>query len=166
MSVPTGPAAVTRTAARVLLLNDDDRLLLFQGFDPGDPATPPFWFTAGGGLGPGESVLDGAARELLEETGLAGVEIGPVVWVRDTDFCFEGVDYAQREHFLLARVTSVTVDTGGFNDLERRSVLAHRWWSAAEVAATTEVVYPPELAELLPAVIAGEVPDPPLVLAG
>ncbi len=166
MSVPTGPAAVTRRAARVLLLDDADRLLLFCGVDPGDPGAPRSWFTVGGGLEPGESMTGAAARELREETGLARVELGPLVWVRDTAFRFEGVAYAQREHFLLARVTSATVDTGGFNDIERRTVLGHRWWSATELAATTEVVYPPELAELLPALVAGEVPDPPLVLSG
>lgn len=158
--------AVSRRAARVLLLDGADRLLLFCGFDPGDAARPRFWFSVGGALNPGESVLDTAARELREETGLVGVQLGSLVWVRYTGFRFEGVDYAQREHFHLARVTSATVNTGGFNEIERRSVLGHRWWSAAELAATSEVVYPPELAELLPALIAGEVPDPPLVLSG
>lgn len=162
----SGPTPVVRRAARVLLLDAADRLLLFQGFDPGEPTRQPFWFTVGGGLDAGESVTDGAIRELHEETGLVGVELGPLVWVRDTGFRFEGVDYLQREHFHLARVTSATVDTGGFNDIERRSVLDHRWWSAAELNATDEVVYPPELAQLLPAVIAGEVPDPPLELSG
>lgn len=150
----------------MLLVDDAERLLLFRGFDPGRPDGAPFWFTVGGGIDPGESVEQAAARELREETGLVDVELGPLVWVRDTAFCFEDVHYAQREYFHLARAPSATVDTGGFNDIERRSVLEHRWWTAAELATTDEVVYPPELAGLLPAVLAGEVPDPPLELAG
>ena len=56
-----------RPAARVLLLDAQDRVLLFR-FDAGD--RPAFWATPGGAIDPGESYADAAKRELREETGL------------------------------------------------------------------------------------------------
>ena len=49
-----------RQAARVVLLDDRDRVLLFRGFDPADPDRGSWWFTPGGGINPGES-LEAAA---------------------------------------------------------------------------------------------------------
>ena len=46
---------IERRAARVLLIDDQDRVLLFEGFDPEVPDVR-FWFTAGGGVEPGESL--------------------------------------------------------------------------------------------------------------
>ena len=69
--VDLGPRPGVRVAARVLLVDPAGRLLLFQGFDPHVPDES-FWFTAGGGLEPGEELLAGAQRELREETGLRG----------------------------------------------------------------------------------------------
>ena len=47
------------------------------------------------------------------------------------------------------------MDTTGFTELEVRTVLGHRWWSAEELRRTGETVYPFQLAELLPGVLAG-----------
>lgn len=151
------PGAIRRRAARVLVLDEADRLLLFRGLDPGDPDSGPGWFTVGGGVDPGESVLGAAAREVRGETGLVDVDLGPPVWVRDFEFRFEGVRHAQQEYLHVDRVTGASVDTGGFNDVERRSVLGHHWWSAAELASTADVVHPPQLAELLATALTGEV---------
>lgn len=45
-----------RQAARVVLLDDRDRVLLFRGFDPADPDRGSWWFTPGDGIKPGESL--------------------------------------------------------------------------------------------------------------
>lgn len=150
------PAPAQREAARVLLLDDTDRVLLFEGFDPARPQEP-FWFTIGGAIETSERPRDAALRGLAEETGLrlpADQLTGPV-WQRDVLFSFDGQPYAARELFFVARTSDPMVDTSGLKDLEQRTVLGHRWWSADELRETTAVVYPVQLAELLPTVLNG-----------
>jgi 8-oxo-dGTP pyrophosphatase MutT (NUDIX family) len=145
---------VARDAARVVVLDPDERVLLFEGVDPARPGEA-FWFTPGGGVEPGEDPADAAGRELAEETGIVlgkpgiGDLDGPL-WVRDVIFDHDGVTYAAREMFFVLRVDPVpTVDVSGFTEQERRTVHRHRWWTRTELAATIDVVYPRQLADLL-----------------
>lgn len=144
-----------RRAARVLLVDASDRVLLFAGTDPGRPGHA-YWFTPGGGLDAGESPAEGAARELAEETGLrlTPAELGTPVWSETIEFPFDGVWYRQEQEFFLVRVPAWEVDTAGFNEIERASVAGHRWWSLAELSATTERYYPPDLPDRLAAALA------------
>jgi ADP-ribose pyrophosphatase YjhB (NUDIX family) len=61
---------IPRRAARVLLVDAGNRVLLLHEFNPSAPAEL-FWFTIGGCIDPEESTAEAAARELLEEAGLA-----------------------------------------------------------------------------------------------
>ncbi|MFU8871183.1 NUDIX hydrolase [Micromonospora sp. SL4-19] len=148
-----------RRAARVLLVDASDRVLLFAGTDPGRPGHA-YWFTPGGGLKPGESTAEGAARELAEETGLrlAPAALGAPVWSETVEFPFDGVWYRQEQEFFLLRVPSWEVDTAGFDEIERASVSGHRWWPVAELAATAERYYPPDLPDRLTRALAGGAP--------
>ena len=146
MTVP-----VARPAARVLLVDAGGRLLLFRGSDPAAPEGGTWWITPGGGLEPGESRAQGAARELREESGLV-VEperLGEPVLDRAVEFSFDGVRYAQDEVFYLVRVDAHTVDTAGFTALEQRFVAEHRWWDREALRTTDERVFPEGLAQLL-----------------
>jgi 8-oxo-dGTP pyrophosphatase MutT (NUDIX family) len=140
-----------RRSGRVVLLDPADRVLLFEAVDPERPERP-FWLTPGGGSDPGEDVRAAASRELAEETGLAVPPdrlVGPV-WQRSAVYRFDGRTHVADEYFFLARTTTTEVDTSGFEPLEAATVRQHRWWTAAELASTPAVVYPAQLAELLP----------------
>jgi 8-oxo-dGTP pyrophosphatase MutT (NUDIX family) len=153
--VVAGPVApVERRAARVLLLDARGRVLLFHGCDPADESAGSWWFTPGGGLDPGETAAEGAARELAEETGLrvAPAELGSSVHERVTEFRFVGGDYRQSEHYFVLHVDAHDVDTAGFSAIEVSAMLGHRWWTPEELHGARSAgtrVYPDELPELL-----------------
>jgi 8-oxo-dGTP pyrophosphatase MutT (NUDIX family) len=150
-----------RQAARVLLVDGAGRTLLFRGSDPARPGLR-WWFTPGGGLSAGETPAQGAARELFEETGLRvdPADLGDPVWHQVTEFSFDNRHYRQNQHFFLHRVTDWEVDTAGFDAAEKLTIDQHRWWSATELDATDETVYPDGLAELLRRVTAASAVPP------
>jgi 8-oxo-dGTP pyrophosphatase MutT (NUDIX family) len=144
------PSAERRRAARVLVLDPANRVLLLRGYDPARPEHR-YWFTVGGGLDPGETGAEAAARELFEETGLrlTPAEMGVPVWRDHTEFPFDGRWYRQEQEFFAVRVPAFEVDFAGHNAIERRSVDAHRWWTPDELRTTSERYYPTDLPDLL-----------------
>ena len=141
---------IEREAARVVLVADG-RVLLQHGFDPGRPEDGPWWLTPGGGLNDGESIEDGAVREVFEETGLrlSPVELGPVIATRVAHFEFEQRRFRQSESFFAVNVEEFTPQHHGWDEVEQRALLDHRWWTVDELRTTDEAVYPSELADVV-----------------
>ena len=154
-----------RETARVVLLDEPDRVLLFCGFDPAEPDRGSWWFTPGGGMDPGESLEEAAVRELAEETGIRNITLGPCLWTRLASFWFEGVLFEQRSWYFIAYTSETRVDTSGFTEVERRSIVDHRWWSVDELHNTPEVVYPPALSSLLESVLREGPPREPIEIS-
>lgn len=143
----------SRTSSRVVLLDQAGSVLMMQGHDPVVPDVT-FWFTIGGGVEPGETLRSGAVREIAEETGL-GVDPaflrGPI-WRRVAVFPFDGQVIRSEELFFVLQVPHFEPHTGGFTDLEQRTVTGHKWCTPDDIRALTaagEAVYPQDLADLL-----------------
>lgn len=159
------PAPVARPSARVLVIDDFDRLLLFSAGDLSNGTLR--WFTPGGGVRMGESHEDAAVREVHEETGLADITLGREVWrghpwimVRD------GVTYEVRQRYFLARVAAFKIDTSGFEEVEKAAITGHHWWTVAELFATDDVLRPAGLPQLLARLLNDGPPREPVAVAG
>ena len=155
---PSDLTPTPRPAARVLLLDARDRLLLFRWKPPN------VWITPGGGLEVRETYEKAALRELWEETGLAGVALGPWVWSRTTVFKWRGVLYEAQEQFYLIRVQEHTVSLDGLDSVEVEEMTEYKWWPTEEILAAKDVetFASRRLGELLPPLIAGKIPPVPI----
>ena len=148
-----GPAADTprlrlRRAGRVIVLDPEDRVLLFR-YDDGPP-NGRHWCTPGGGLNDGEDYLAGARRELAEETGWTDVPLGPEVYERTLTMAYADAMVRQHERFFLARVEVTRRGFGEVADMHvSDGIAAWRWWTLAELVSTDEVIWPAGLAELI-----------------
>lgn len=155
-----GSGPPERLTARVVLLDARDRILLMKGRLPSAPDRPGAWFTVGGGVEPGETPREAAAREIVEETGIAEFQLGPQLWVR------EGVMKMPeptlfKESYFLARCEGGEPVRDGWNALERELIDDIRWWTHGELTTTEDRVFPPGLAKLLEDVLSGRLPPEP-----
>ena len=146
-----------REAARVVLFNEEDRLLLARGHDRDEPERS-WWFTIGGGIMAGESPREAAVRELFEETGIRLEEnelLGPVAY-RSAEFDFLAVTARQDEWFFIARTRkSLVLVHDGWTELERDVIDEQRWWGLDEIDAEECEIYPRRLTEFARAWLKG-----------
>jgi 8-oxo-dGTP pyrophosphatase MutT (NUDIX family) len=122
-----------------------------------------FWLTPGGGIEPGEGPEEALIREVREETGREIDGHEGLVWFRRHHFTFQGSDYDQAESFYLVRTPHFTpVQHQNPADHERELINGFRWWSAEEMAVSSDVFVPREFAGFLKKLLLEGAPAAPI----
>ena len=150
---------IHRTAARVLPVSPLGEVLLLQGRDPAHPDDR-HWVSIGGAVEEGESLEEGALRELREETGIvvSPLALSPPVHVGTIDFSWDGVDYrSHNTFFALALDRDVEVRLDGLEEAEVGNLTAAAWWFPDDLAADGTAASPdmPEIMRRAIAVVKG-----------
>jgi ADP-ribose pyrophosphatase YjhB (NUDIX family) len=146
--MPESGTLPLRKAGRVIVLDPEDRVLLFRYEDPAPNG--PHWSTPGGGLDAGEDFAAGARRELTEETGWTDVPLGPQVFEQTIVMEYAGKMLRQHEVFFAARVQVARRELGDVAAMHHSDgIAAARWWTAAEIDVTAEDIWPAGLAGLV-----------------
>lgn len=140
----------TRVAVRIVLLDSESRVLLFEGRDLSDTEDIiRFWFTVGGGRDENETLRETAERELAEETGLSGLDLVGPFHRREFDFLNHGDPQHQIEHFFAARTTQTNLTDSNWTDLERTAMTTWQWWSADDLESEGITYFPENLPDLV-----------------
>jgi len=136
-----------RPAARALVLDDDGRVLLVR-FEFPDTSV---WATPGGGIDEGETDEDAIRRELLEEAGLEGFALGPLLWTRTHHLAFASGRWdGQSERVYLVRTPAFEpAPRLTWEQLRGEGVTEIRWWTLDELEAAETLFSPRRLPALV-----------------
>lgn len=147
---PAARRTKSRRAVRVLL-RAPAALLLFHDTDPGLPGAH-WWTTPGGGVDGDESDLEAAVREIAEETGLdvdASRFRGPLARRVVRHGYSDQITIQTETFFHLDVPAPFEISTAGHTLGEQESLVGYRWWPVDEIATTSEILWPANLAYLM-----------------
>jgi 8-oxo-dGTP diphosphatase len=107
------------------------------------------WATPGGGVARGESDEEALCRELAEETGLDGFELGPIVWTRTHLFELGDWDGQVERYYLVRAASFEPTPRLSWVELNAEYVTAVRWWSPRELEGAADEFAPRRLPSLV-----------------
>ncbi|HYK29561.1 MAG TPA: NUDIX hydrolase [Streptosporangiaceae bacterium] len=130
------PRPNLRPSARAIILDQDDRILLCRLEYRRSASSLVVWVPPGGGVEPGESLVDALRRELDEEVGFKLEVDPPHVWHEEVvaQDRVPGYDGIINDFFLVRTATFVPRGAMTDEELAAENVTGAAWWSLAEIA--------------------------------
>lgn len=137
-----------RHGVRLVVLDPDDRVLLFRVTDAGGDDRS-WWEAPGGGRHQGEPAHAAAEREFTEEVGGPAPTIVALDEVHVRRTVLAGGGLRKVEDLFAVRAETAEVDARGWTATEVRDIAEHRWWTPEQLATLDPAtVAPSDIARL------------------
>jgi 8-oxo-dGTP pyrophosphatase MutT (NUDIX family) len=139
-----------REAVRAVFVDATGAVFLMRIVEP--HSGQGWWITPGGGIEDGELPIAALHRETSEELGIDLAHIGTpkAIWHRRVIFSWAGDEFSQHETFYLVACDRFDPPRCEDGDGGTSAMAAEpRWWTRAELRASSENIAPEGLAELL-----------------
>jgi 8-oxo-dGTP pyrophosphatase MutT (NUDIX family) len=133
-----------RRAVRAIVITEEREVLLMRTRATYRPA---YWFTPGGGIEPGESDEVCLRRELQEELGLAGFELGPLLIRRS--FTMDKHPRYSEQHDNIYVIHHPRFEPFMSDAREARTIDRLHFWPLHELKATRELIFPDTLSHYI-----------------
>ncbi|MCK4103392.1 NUDIX hydrolase [Acinetobacter radioresistens] len=140
-----------RRSSRLLVINENLEVLLFQFFHTDDAlAGQTHWATVGGGVENNETFEQAACRELFEETGIVRDDVGNCVATRNFEMSLPSSEIViSDEKFFIVFIREHEVKTSNWTDHERKVIRKSNWWNLNDLRETNETVFPNNIPDIL-----------------
>lgn len=140
-----------RKSSRLLVLNENHQILLFQFTHTNDAlAGQSYWATVGGGLEEGETFEQAACRELYEELGVVRQNVGNHVATRNFEMMLPSAEVVNSdERLFIVFIKNEEVNTANWSEHEKLVISKSRWWTFDELSQTEEIIYPKNVPKIL-----------------
>lgn len=139
-----------RRVSRIVLLDQDDKFLLFLTTSPNLKVPVTRWITPGGGLDDHENHHDAACRELYEETGLRVNNLGDPFWNITGESVFnDGHIQSTYSEFFVFRTSHFEISRDNWMPNEHVDIADIKWWTLSELADSKKNFSPAPLVEIV-----------------
>ena len=143
------------------MLTPEHRVLLMEVQEPSSGFR--IWVTPGGGMEPGEDAETCLRREILEETNLVQVNIGPLIWHRHHTFEWDHQMLSQDEDYYFVPIAPFEPNIlRNPSEVEMKAFRQFKWWTPQEISASQDLFVPRLLSEHLESLILDGPPSHPI----